>query len=296
MRIHLSVIIALLIMSIFFAGNRDLEASVTLTEVMANEPGKYVYLEWIEVYNGGPDFADLTGWFLIEDADTNAIPDDSGIPPGKFAILSRHSISEDTSEMSFERYWGDSSGVWGDTPSEQKFPLIQVKMTLKNSEGKIMLYHQNDSISGFSWARDAGDGRSFEKQDIDGGDLLSNWAPSSATNGCTPGRGPGTVIVNSGNRFSLELDPEVVFLKSEQSTRISCSIPKDSELTLRLYDLNGQLLRTIYDKESNLPSEYIFDCRDGDGNLLRGGLYIIYGKVEGSKSQEIKKILVVAGQ
>ncbi|GEM_PF-1388500 len=272
----------------------DSRAGVTLTEVLANEPGKYVYLEWVEVYNNSYTDADISGWFLIEGGDTNSIPEGSLIPPKTFAVLSRHPISNDTSEMSFERYWGDSSGVWGDSPDEN-YPLFQVKMTLKNSDGSVILFNGVDSISGFTWHSDAGDGISFEKQDVDGPDLLSNWAVSSSPDGNTPGRGPGGTIIIKPTEFDIELEPEVVFLKKEQSVNIKLSVPEDYKLTLILYDINGKRLRTIFDEDSDPPEEYTFDCRDGGGKMLKGGIYIIYAMVEGSHSKELKKLLVVAG-
>ncbi|MBD3233941.1 MAG: hypothetical protein GF315_09495 [candidate division Zixibacteria bacterium] len=290
-RLTISVMLSLLSFSLAQTGH----ASITLTEVLANEPGRSVYLEWIEVYNNSNSNQDISGWSLIEDGDTNTIPDDAIVPAKGFAVLARHPISEDDSQMSFERYWGDSSGVWGDHPSEN-YPLIEVKMTLKNSSGKVVLAVSDDSLSGFTWFSDAGDRTSYEKQDINGGDILSNWAASSSPSGSTPGNPPGSVNPVIGDSFSFEVSPEVIFLEAQHSVELRYSVPEDTDLTIELYDINGVILRTINSEELDSSGLYELILRNDSGNLLTGGIYILYARAEGNVNQEIKRVLVVAGQ
>ncbi len=289
------LIISLILSSVSFLTAQTVRASLTLTEVLANEPGRSVYLEWIEVYNNSNSNQNISGWLLIEDGDTNTIPDESIVPAGGFAVLARHPISEDESQMSFERYWGDSSGVWGDHARED-YPLIEVKMTLKNSSGKVVLAVGDDSLSGFIWYTDAGDGTSYEKQDINGKDILSNWAASSSPSGSTPGNPPGYVNPVIGDDFSFGVSPEVIFLESEHSVELRYSIPEDTDLTVELYDINGILLRTINSEEFDSSGLYELVLRNESGNLLTGGIYILYARAEGKVNQEIKRVLVIAGQ
>ncbi|MCP4633998.1 MAG: lamin tail domain-containing protein [candidate division Zixibacteria bacterium] len=286
--------VSMLILSCIIINN-NADAGVTLTEVLANEPGRYSSLEWFEVYNPGPGSEDISGWLIIDDGDTNYIPAEAIIPAGNFAVLSRRPFSSDTSLASFEKQWGNNSGVWGDSPAED-YPLIEVAMSLRNSEGKIVLCNQTDSISGFKWQTDAGDGLSFEKQDIDGLDILSNWAVSSSIDGSTPGNEPGTIAPPTiDDIISFNLDPEVVFLKSEQSTTLTFSFPLESEITLQLFDINGKLLRTLYNEDEINHRQLVFDCTDESGNVLTGGIYIFYCKISGSLKKEFKKVLVIAG-
>jgi hypothetical protein len=286
------VIIIFIIMIISFARSYG---GITLTEVLANEPGSYTSLEWIELYNYGRFSEDISGWFVAENGDTEIIPAGSVIPGESFAVLSRRPVAEDPEQVSFEKQWGDGSGFWGDGPDEN-YPLFEVKMSLRNSEGKLVIFNGADSVSGFTWYSDAGDGVSFEKQDIDGPDLLSNWAVSSSMDGCTPGRAPGTNIIPPGGELFMEIVPDVVMLKSIESVSIRYTVPRGYRLTVEIYDINGRRVRTIYDEETNPPGEYIFDCRDDDGGLLKGGLYILYGIAEGPVTKKAKKIFVIAGQ
>jgi hypothetical protein len=289
------VIFILLQLSILFLALDASQAGVTLTEVLANEPGRYSSLEWLEVYNSGPGGVDISGWFIIDEGDTNYIPDDALVPSGSFAVLSRRPTSDDTSEASFEKQWGNNSGVWGDSP-EESYPVYEVSMSLRNSDDRIILCNRTDSISGFSWQSDAGDGISFEKQDIEGPDILSNWAVSSSIDGCTPGKEPGETTPPVDNDYiSFEINPEVVFLENEQSTTLKFTFPPESKITLKLFDINGRLLRTLYDEEEVSYRQTIFDCKDDSGNILTGGIYIFYCYISSTMKKEFKKILVIAG-
>ncbi|MCI0597181.1 MAG: lamin tail domain-containing protein, partial [candidate division Zixibacteria bacterium] len=103
---------------------------VVLNEVLANEPGAFTSLEWIELFNAGSNPASLADFSIVVSGDTSHL--DSGsvlLPPSGFAVISRKPASETETENSFEKQWGDNSGIWGDNASES-YPLLKGKFSL----------------------------------------------------------------------------------------------------------------------------------------------------------------------
>lgn len=62
--------------------------------------------------------------------------------------------------------------------------------------------------------------------------------------------------------------------------------------TLKIYNILGQLVRTLMDEEK-LPGEYraIWDGRDDNGNNLSSGIY--FYKINTNKNSEVKKLILV---
>ncbi|HOI29456.1 MAG TPA: FlgD immunoglobulin-like domain containing protein [Melioribacteraceae bacterium] len=59
------------------------------------------------------------------------------------------------------------------------------------------------------------------------------------------------------------------------STRIVFEIPKNEVVSLRIYDINGQLVRSLADED--LPAgrhERLWDGKDNTGNIAASGIYI----------------------
>ncbi|MCI0532476.1 MAG: lamin tail domain-containing protein [candidate division Zixibacteria bacterium] len=161
-------------------------AQIVLNEILANEPAAYTTLEWVELFYPGPGQVNLNGWKFAEDDDTTTFTTDIFIDSAGYLILTRKLVSPPGSP-SFEARWGDSSGMWGDSPAEN-FPAVEVGMSLTNSSGSVILTSPTDSVHVFTWTQDAGDGRSWEKRDWQSGDDLSNWEICSLPEGSTPGK------------------------------------------------------------------------------------------------------------
>ena len=160
---------------------------VVLNEILANEPGSRVKLEWVELFNTDTLVIDLAGWTFISKSDTTIFPARTLIPEKNYLILARKLVSVPPDSESFEYHWGNRSGVWGDDPKEN-FPAIEVKLSLTNSSGTVTLIDPQQNSSNFSWDKDAGDGVSWERISPSGTDFISNWGFCVYTKGSTPGK------------------------------------------------------------------------------------------------------------
>src|SRR3972149_3401737 len=161
-------------------------AGILINESLANEPGSVTSLEWVELLNW-PDTENavgtLQGSSFVDGRDTTRFDTNLTIPPGGFVVLAR----KPTGVGSFESFWGDSSGVWGDAPGES-YPLVAAKMSLRNTNDTVTLISPTGDVSRMLWTRDGGGGASFERIRPNHNDGQDNFAFCRDSSGSTPGQ------------------------------------------------------------------------------------------------------------
>lgn len=166
------------------SGNVSAQAWVVINEVMANEPGTAVSLEWIELYNNSSSNADLQWYDLRVNHDSANISyylaDD--LPPWTYLVLCRDLDR-------FEEHWGDSSGAWADHPSENYLigplpPIPQQIPAFPTGGGRIELHRLQTMHSELSWNESGIDGHSWERVHPSSEEIVQSQDPS----GSTPGR------------------------------------------------------------------------------------------------------------
>ena len=145
-QVFLALIFSLVFVPAAFSQNDfSLAPGVFINEVLANEPGSNTRLEGVELHNADSVEHDLEGWAFISKDDTTWIPAGTTVPARGFLILARKLLSDPPDSISFEGWWGDGSGIWGDSP-EESFPAIEAKMTLTNSGGTISLVDLENNV------------------------------------------------------------------------------------------------------------------------------------------------------
>jgi hypothetical protein len=130
---------------------RLLTCALILSEILVNEPGGTVSLEWIELQAIQP--VNLSNYKLIVNGDTLDLSPQA-LDSSQYVVVVRDSVR-------FEQYFGDSSGTWGDALSEQ-YILIQRSFSMANSVGVVTLVSPNQTDR-FEYAGTAGDGISYER-------------------------------------------------------------------------------------------------------------------------------------
>jgi hypothetical protein len=97
-----------------------------------------------------------------------------------------------------------------------------------------------------------------------------------------------TGIVNNGGTpltFSLSQNYPNPF---NPSTMINFTIPKMSQVTLKVYDLKGQLVASLINGETKTEGNYSFEF---DGSNLASGMY--FYKIEAGSFSEVKKMILM---
>lgn len=159
------------------------EAGLVVNEVLANEPSSYVTLEWIEIYNDSSTAVSVVGYQLKVGDKWIELPDNVWLDPGEYYIICRKLFSTDSS--GFEDMWGNSSGVWGDSPEESRLQQPHTaSFSLINDSGSVELYDPSGSfVSDFSWNEPGKDGFSWERISPQSLEIVQSVDP----NGSTPG-------------------------------------------------------------------------------------------------------------
>jgi hypothetical protein len=171
-----------------FAGqNISSIGNVIFNEILANEPGSNTKLEWVELFNADSTDHDLGQWLFASKEYITELPGGTIIPAGGFLVIARKLVAVTPDSISFEWYWGDGSGVWGDSELED-FPAIEVKMSLTNSGGEISLTDPDNIRRSFIWDEDCGDGVSWEKISPETVERPDNWSCCIHPGKSTPGR------------------------------------------------------------------------------------------------------------
>ncbi len=222
-------------------------STVVINEVLANEPGSWTSLEWVELYNSGAFAVGLKDWKFIEGNDTTIISDPVFIEGEGYLVIARKLVTTPGDSGSFEAHWGNASGVWGDFVMEN-FPVLEAKMSLTNSGGTVSLVDPYGNLQAFSWNKDFGDKISWEKIDPEGSDSLSNWSACTLYQGSTPGR------VNS-------VTPVENDLAIQQISVIDSSILPNTDFNL---EIKIQNVGTQNSKPNYLD---IYDCTSPLKNL-----------------------------
>jgi hypothetical protein len=165
---------------------------LVLSEVLANEPGSVVSLEWIELY--AEHDLSLQDFTLTVKGDSVALPD-LRVDSGAYAVLCRDTVR-------FEEHYGDSSGVWGDDSTEN-YALSQIILSLPNSSGSVELSGPGGADS-FGWDGSAGDGTSYERIDD------TSWGVTASEVRSTPGRrNHGAPVRFDWGVVQVEVEPQL---------------------------------------------------------------------------------------
>jgi len=266
-------------------------ANVILNEMLANEPGSYKTLEWVELFNADSTEHDLEGWAFICKDDTTWIPAGTIVPANGFLIIARRLLSEPPDSISFEGWWGDRSGIWGDAP-EESLSVIEAKMSLTNTGGTISLVDPDNNVQTFTWDQDCGDGVSLERvsseEDI--------WLCCVASDKSTPGK-KNSVSTSYSDNIELSIEPNPFSPDGdgfEDEAIFRYTLPMMSELTLRIYDMKGRLIKTLMEDEPRVSGEISWDGKDDENKTVRVGIYVVWAEATGDSYSQKKTTVVVA--
>ena len=156
------------------------DAKLIVNEVLSNEPQGYTGLEWFEIYNDAAGTANLN-FYQIDANGTQLVLNDS-VGGHSFLVICRKLVGIPASP-GFEMYWGDSSGVWGDSPKEN-YRVIEAGFGLTNASGSVGTSFLGNIESSLTWTTSGADGISWERKDL----LSLEFGQSIDPIGSTPGR------------------------------------------------------------------------------------------------------------
>jgi len=165
-------------------------------------------------------------------------------------------------------------------------------MSLTNSGGTISLIDPDHNVESFSWDKDCGDGKSFERISSQ----EDEWFCCIDSNKCTPGK-KNSVSVEYSDKIELKLSPNPFSPDGdgfEDEVTFQYTLPLVAEFTIKIYDIKGRLVKTLMEDEPQVSGEITWDGRDDKNRIVRVGIYIVLAEAKGVTNGVKKMTLVVA--
>jgi hypothetical protein len=251
---------------------------VILSEFLP-EPDPESESEWIEVKNISDTAIDLSSWMLGDSAGLSLIAATQLlIDPGEYLVVAEDTIAFD---LVYPAFMG-------------KHHQPDTWRTLNNGSDSVRLvdafdiqadrfYYDRTYDSNYTWARS-------ESPEFDG-----RWGRSEDVGG-TPGAANSVRFMPEGSRtLSVEVTPRIISPDGDgvdDSTMIIVQASEADGYTLKLYDAQGRLVRTLEDDAPDMKEYYVWRGEGDDGKKQPIGIYILYVEAVGVESA--KKTIVVA--
>jgi hypothetical protein len=258
-------------------------ADVIINEIMHSPDTKAGQVEWIEIYNRSSQPADLSGWSISDERNKPvSISVGTIIPPNQFLILTKDL-------QKFLISFPEVKNV-----VEIKIPALNNTgdtVILRNPAGQKIDEVKYESTSSIH-------SRSLERLDPNRPSAdIANWKLTIDLKGGTPGCVNSISALISPSKLDLQITPNP-FNPQISPTQIKYRAPKDTQVTIKIFDSAGKLVRTLLEKREAGGEQIIsWNGKDDAGKRVSVGLYICQIITAGGKqktSQRATATIVVA--
>jgi len=258
---------------------------IIINEIMAAPDLARNQTEWVELYNRSQQNVNLKRWLLGDSKKQSVITEDLiEVQPGQFLIL-----AEDHNK--FLQTFPGFTGQVIQLSSWQILDNDGDEVILKDSLGFLAekVSYPSQKLKGVSWERIDYDRSAGE---------VNNWWRCVDSVGATPGK-QNSVQASFSSKIELKIKPNP-FSPDEDGiddqTEIEFTIPLGVELTMRIYDRKGRLVRTLFENEPKVSGKINWEGRKDDGSKVRSGVYILFVEAKGDKREVKKAAIAVAKQ
>ena len=266
----------------------NLKVGYSLPEIVINEfmcsPDEN-QPEWVELYNRSSNILNLRNFYIGDSLGQSLITNEElNLFPGDYLIL-----TENFSQ--FLSAYPEANCIIREPANWHILNNSGDRIILKDSLGFIIdevSYTAEADIKGVSQERVSPERISSDR---------NNWWRSVDPRGSTPCEKNSLQDSYLGEKIKLEISPDPFSPDGdgfEDQTKISYTIPFKSELTLKVYDVKGRLVKTLMDKEPQLCGEVLWEGDDDKGRKIKMGIYILYLETSGSRNLSKKATIVVA--
>jgi len=237
--------------------------------------------EWIELFNRSLYGISLD-FFCIDGISSSFIE----IPSGDYVIVASDSV--------------DFLSYYGNIPS----PVLEISLSLSNSGDSVLLFDDNGFIfDKVVYDGDETDGNfSLERVNPEiPSDNSTNWG-QSVLEGGTPGTVNSVFAEYKRTDVSLAVTPPHFTPDGDgvdETCVISFNLPyMRNDVTLKIYDRKGHLLRENIESYGGESGEWIWDGKDRKDETVSTGLYIVFLLIEDmdESARSIEKTVVSVGR
>lgn len=248
---------------------------ILINEIMYKSSPDFDSEDWIELFNPGKDTIDVSFW-LVKDDDNDhiyVIPDSIFIPGEDFLVISKDLDAFNSVYNHNPRVIGDISFGFGQGDQVRIFSSINMMID--------SIQYYNDE----PWPLLPNNyGPSIELINIEDNSLPENWL-ASANVGGTPGIPNNSLSLNILNENKIT--PSQFILNQNfpnpfnPVTTISYFIPKNSFVTICIYDLKGRLIKILLQNHLVKGKGSVnWDSTNENNEIVSSGLYFYTVQVD----------------
>ncbi|MDX1700699.1 MAG: CotH kinase family protein, partial [Melioribacteraceae bacterium] len=269
--------------------------NLVINEINYNSSGSFDTEDWIELYNNSNEVYDISGWKLKDENDENEfiLPDNLTLSKDSYIVICRDSAS-------FRNYYGENVRIVGD-----------FGFGLSNSGDLIRIFNNNDELidsvrysDDDPWPQNSdGEGSTLEliNPDLDNS-FVGNWKASAEYG--TPGAINGNFIVNT-DRSHDNLPNSIKLFQNFPNpfnpfSIIKYQLPQNSRILLEIFDVQGQHIKTLVDKDQRSGYyEILWNGTNSNNNKVSSGVYFYRISVRASSTSnkhtfmDTKKMLLL---
>ena len=262
----------------------DSSLQVVINEINYNSKQELDSEDWVELYNQKPLSVDLSGWILKDDNDDHffEFPQNTVIKADSFLVICKDSNLFKSVFPNVQNYLGDFGSGDGGFGLSGKGDMVR----LFDSQMQLVDAVTYDDAAPWPVSPD-GQGYTLELTDpASDNSLAKNWRASKNIGG-TPGKENSvfTAIEKYNSRplsFRLNQNYPNPF---NPTTIIRYQLLKNSRVELNVYNLLGQKIRTLIQKQQSAGMHQV----SFDASGLAGGIYFYSIKADGLTA--IKKMV-----
>jgi hypothetical protein len=252
-------------------------SQIEFSEIMFDPLGSEATDEFVELYNrSDQDTVFLSGW---------RFGDDSGSDPIVDAGRGFHFLPHQYAVILDPDYFMRSTVYDSLIPKEALVLTVggstlgSAGLSNSRSETIMLLDNRGETVARVTYSIGNKPGHSDEKIDLFGPDEASNWADSKVLMG-TPGFENSVSQVKTSGMTELDVQPDPFSPDQdglEDKLTVSFSLPwPDGDVSLRIYDLNGRLIRNLIPGMKCSEKGFaVWDGNDNSGQKTPMGIYIV---------------------
>jgi CotH kinase protein/Lamin Tail Domain/Fn3 associated/FlgD Ig-like domain len=262
------------------------DSPIVINEINYHSSSDFNVGDWIEIYNNSAEAQDLSGWILKDNDDIHSfeLPQNFTLEPEEYFVFCNDTIAFNSLFPDVENYQGNFDfGLSGSGDMVRIF----------NDYGDLVDNVHYEVSSPWPTEPDGnGPTLSLRNPGMDNSLALS-WAASNLHG--TPGEINDVYVSTEDEMIALTSDIQLIqnFPNPfNPSTKISFSLPNESRINLSIFNIKGQLVKTLLagymDKGVHTV---LWNGRNSSSKAVASGIY--YYKLSNGTSNRVKKMLLL---
>lgn len=247
---------------------------IVINEFLA-DPESPLKTEWMELNNRSDSTINLQGWLV---GDSNGL---SPITAQKYLIKAGEYIVLCEDSANFRNFY-----------SNNDIPLLEISSWVGlNNDGDVARLIDSIGYTADRFDYETAYGENFTWGRGEEAGRENSWGRSVVAGG-TPGSENEVYYEAVSEKIKVITEPNPFSPRRDSEMRITFSVPPGDNLAMRVYDLQGRIIKTMLDRIPAMDGSISWNGKADDGYPLPPGIYILYLEISGAG--QYKQTVVIA--